>query len=187
LVVCLLLTGLLQVSQLFAAREVLHDAALRGARAKTVGFDWNMVEKAVMVGSIPNAGRLISPDYQPVPAQRLIDLIENDRAGAVWDYALKKQPDSDQHRWERNRIPDFLGSQTIDEGRGRLDYEDWDGIHSDHVSATTNMALVAVSVWQDYPLRMPAHRTFYRGDAIRMEADAMMENHYEAYMIDEGL
>ena len=187
LLVCLLLTGLLQVSQLFAAREVLHHAAARGARARTVGFNWAMVEKTVMVGAIANAGKLDNADYVPAHNDVLENKIRTEHAGAVWDYVLAKQPDSDQHRWERDRIPDFLGSDNIDEGRAVLDYEHWDDIGSDHSAMTTNMALVRVRVWQNYPLTMPAHRAFYAGDSIPMEGNSFIENHYSAYLDDAGL
>jgi hypothetical protein len=146
-----------------------------------------MVEKAVMVGAIPNAGRITSDDYVVDPNPGLLSRLQNSRAGEVWDYALRSQPDSNRHRWERNRIPDFLKAGDIEDGRSLLDYEDWDTIGSDHVAATTNAALLRVSVWQDYPLKMPAHRAFYAADFLRMEENSWIENHYENYMIDEGL
>jgi len=186
LVVCLLLAGLIQVSQLHAAREVLHHAAARGARAKTVGFNWSMVEKTIRVGCIPNAGRLIEPDVPRVD-QDLRDALASMRPGEVWDFALAKQPESDQHRIERTRIPDFLGSDSLDDGFAVLNYEDWDAIYSDHRAATTNMALIRVRVWQDYPLKMPAHRAFYAGDEVRMEGSSAIENHYAAYLDDQML
>src|ERR1035437_1927236 len=66
--VCLVLFGLFEISQLFAAQEILDYAAARGARAETVGFNRFMVEKTVRVGAIPNAGRLINPVVSGGPA-----------------------------------------------------------------------------------------------------------------------
>ena len=74
---CLLFFGLLQISQLFAAREVLYHAAARGARAKTVGFNRWMVTKAVRVGAIPNAGRMLVPEYEREQPSELVGLVES--------------------------------------------------------------------------------------------------------------
>ena len=62
--ICLIFMGLLQISELFAAREILNHAAARGARARAVGFNWFMVEKAVRVAAIPNAGKMVTPAFE---------------------------------------------------------------------------------------------------------------------------
>ena len=53
--ICVIFMGIFQVSQLAVAREVLHHAAARGARARSVGFNAFMVQKSVRVAAIPNA------------------------------------------------------------------------------------------------------------------------------------
>ena len=53
IVLCLVFAGLFQISQLFAAKEILDYSASRGARAKAVGFNEWMVRKVARVAAIP--------------------------------------------------------------------------------------------------------------------------------------
>ncbi len=86
---CLLFFGLFQVSRLLAAREILQHAAARAVRARTVGFNHWMTRKAVLVASIPNAGRMIEPSLDHVDAY-LRDAVATLRPGELWDEVLRR-------------------------------------------------------------------------------------------------
>jgi hypothetical protein len=60
-VVSLVFFGLLQVSLLINASQVLDFAAFTAARSKTVGFHDGIVYKAFRVSNIPNAGKMLVP------------------------------------------------------------------------------------------------------------------------------
>lgn len=180
--ICLLFTGLFQISQLFAAREILHHAAARGARAKTVGFNRWMVNKAVRVASIPNAGKMIEPPFENENLA-LRNAAATLRAGNFWEYALTAQPSSLQQSLEAARIPEYMASHNLPRSRWILDYEDWDTIHiDDHTSLAS--PIVHITVSQDYPLRMPLHRAFYAADSVALEGDSYLENYYPLYIDD---
>lgn len=53
---CLILFGILQVSLVTAAHDVLIYAASAGLRCATIGYDDTMVAKAVHVAALPNMG-----------------------------------------------------------------------------------------------------------------------------------
>ena len=186
--ICLIFMSLLQISEIFAAREILNHAAARGARARTVGFNWWMVEKAVRVAAIPNAGKLITPEFKNEDTA-LRAMVESMAPGQLWEEALKASPSSLQYNLERARIPEYMGSYNRPRAGHVLDYEDWDTIHSDHgtIAAPVPGALASmidIKVSQDYPLWVPMHRTFYSGDSIRLNADFTMESHYGLYIED---
>jgi len=85
-IICLIafiFAGLFQVSQMFAAREILYHAAARGARAKTVGLNWWMVEKSIRVASIPNAGLMTVPAFQNRDAT-LENIVTTLKPGTLW-------------------------------------------------------------------------------------------------------
>jgi hypothetical protein len=191
--ISLVFAGLYQVSRLYAAREIVSHAAARGARAKTVGFDWWMVEKAMRVAAIPNAGHLIVPDLPSVAGinQDLLDAVQNLKPGAVWDYALGTQPSSIQTAIEQTRIPEYMVDFGGQLDNFILDYEQWDTLEMDHggasfvppgLSAITPM--IEVHVKQDYPLTVPLHGAFYGKDEVELSASASVEAHYPLYLDD---
>ena len=155
----LILFGLLQVSRLTAAREVLDYAASRGLRAKTVGFNRFMVYKTIRVGAIPNAGRLVTPPYT---------------GGPTAEYNL-----------ERSRIPHYLAADNYGQLNAVLDYADWDtiqpGVPSDNGDGTLHL-----TVAQNVPLDDPFHRAYYASNAVELEGESYLDNHYTLYMNDEG-
>jgi Flp pilus assembly protein TadG len=53
---CLILYGILQVSLVTAASDVLIYAASAGARCATIGYDDTMVEKTVRIAAMANMG-----------------------------------------------------------------------------------------------------------------------------------
>jgi hypothetical protein len=159
-VVCLIFFCVFQISQLFAAQEVLDYAAGRGARARTVGFNRFMVYKTIRVGAIPNAGLLVNPAHQGGPAQ--------------------------DHAMEVARIPLYLGAQNYLQLKAILDYRDWDSIHGG-VSTSLGNGTLMMRVNQDYYLtNNPLHRAFYSGDYVPLSGTNTLDEHYSLYMYDSG-
>ncbi len=156
--VCLVLFGLFEISQLFAAQEILDYAAARGARAETVGFNSFMVNKIVRVGAIPNAGRLINPVVSGGPAA---------------------QSDA-----ELARLPLYLGGENAGRLPGILDYDHWDSIGIP-VPAQVG-GLIRERIGQDYDLRdFPFSRAFYSSDILSLGGEAYIESHYPLYMYED--
>ncbi|MEI7436245.1 MAG: TadE/TadG family type IV pilus assembly protein [bacterium] len=157
--VCLVLFGLFEISQLFAAQEILDYAAARGARAETVGFNSFMVDKIVRVGAIPNAGRLINPVVIGGPAA---------------------QSDA-----EMARIPLYLGGESDGRLTGILDYDHWDSINS-RDPVLVGVGLIRMHIGQEYDLTgFPFSKAFYSEDVLSLSGEAYMENHYPLYMNNE--
>ncbi len=183
---CLIFLGMFQVSQLFAAKEILTYAAGRGARARTVGFNSFMVYKTIRVGAIPNAGLLISPEFTRGPSTWNIDTPEN--IWGTWRAALGTWPPGGQYLLERSRIPLYLGADYHGQLDPILDYEDWDTITRPNLIENDVSQDLSLRISQQYPLRLPLHRTFYAAEDMTLEAEIKMENHYPVYMYatDEG-
>lgn len=163
-VVCLIFFGVFQISQLFAAQEILHYAAGRGARAKVVGFNQFMVFKTIRVGAIPNAGRLVNPAHSAGPASQ---------------YAL-----------ERGRIPLYLGAEDWGRLDPILDYEAWEAGASNTLDVVESLALADgtfhMVVEQSTPFRFPFHRAFYRNDTVKLRGESYLDNHYPLYLDDQN-
>lgn len=158
--VCLVFFGIFQLSQLFAAQEVLDYAAGRGARARTVGFNHFMVEKTMRVGAIPNAGRLINPAYTGGPSR---------------EYAL-----------EQARIPLYLGGENSGRLDAILDYEEWDSIR---IGASSSMGdgTLRQGVDQNVSLtKYPFHRAFYAADTLELSGECLIDEHYTLYLDEAG-
>ena len=158
-IVCLAFFGVFQISQLFAAQEVLHYAAGRGARAKVVGFNQFMVFKTIRVGAIPNAGRLCNPATGGGPAA--------------------------QHAMETARIPLYMGAENQGELGAILDYEDWATIHYNGLPAPLADGTLRLDIGQTVPLdKYPFHRAFYAADSLDMTGTSYLDNHYPLYLDD---
>lgn len=188
IVVCLILFGLFQLSQLAASREVLDYAAVAGARARAVGFNDFMVHKVVRAAAIPNAGELLEPEIDRDPAEAA--RWGTERPGDLWDYALRAQPVSPQYAAESSRIPLYLGAEDWSWLPGILDYEDWDTV--DHtLTEYPGVELVTSRASQETPLRFPMHRAFYDADSVRLRSgndrngdDVILDSHYSLYLDD---
>ncbi|MGQ9662154.1 MAG: hypothetical protein ACUVWX_07435 [Kiritimatiellia bacterium] len=180
--ICIVFFGLFQLSQLAVGREVLHHAAARAARARTVGFNRWMVTKCARVALIPNAGKMLEPqtDFAPSP---LLDMVLNLKPGELWDEALRSYPTSPQYEIERVRIPEYLASRNPGRAAATLDYEDWDHIA---VQDITDATKIHSRARQEYPLRIPLHRAFYATDDVTLEGESHIENHYSLYIDDRG-
>lgn len=192
LTVCLVLFGLLQVAINYTAQEVLHHAAARAARAKSVGFnDW-MVEKAVRVATIPNAGERLEPiisDYvdSGIPA--------NATPGEAMDMAFSKRPvhSSPSAAIESARIPEYLSSENYGRSTYILNYEEWErGSITYHVDESfSEHGTIRVNVQQLFPQRMPfasylyplaGYRDENNVSRIRMQGEAVSGNHSALYL-----
>ena len=161
-IICLVLFGAFQISQLFASQEVLDYAAARGLRAKIVGFNQFMVFKTVRVGAIPNAGKLINPGHG---------------GGPLGQYGV-----------ESARVPLYLGALDYTELAPILNYDTW-GTASD-VRQSPAVAMldgtINMHVRQEVPLRYPFHRSFYAGDTVDMTGESTLDNHYTLYLNDQN-
>lgn len=202
LVIGFLLFGLLQVALVFNAREILHHSAARAARARSVGFNAWMVDKALRVAAIPNSGALLEPQIAPPlpildPARTL---------GQNWDAALDTRvplPRTERALIERARIPDYLASDNRLRASYILNYEEWErGTFQVTETAAGSLADVLqpgsgttlrMTVSQRFPLRMPMHRLFYApprdGDGlarIDLSGESEIVNHYPLYLQDQG-
>jgi hypothetical protein len=189
--ICLIFMGLLQLSEMFAAKEILQYSAARGARAKTVGFNWWMVEKCIKVAAIPNAGRMTVPPFTPTDPE-LVQWLATQNPGEIFMSALRASPASEQYSMERARIPEYMYAANAPRAYNILDYEDWDSIHTDHgaggfspPAGTEAMSpMVQVRSWQNYPLWVPMHRAFYAADSIVLSGVSHLESHYDLYLLD---
>ena len=193
LVICLVFAGLMQISQIFAAKEILQHAAARGARAKTVGFNQWMVQKVVRVASIPNAGKMLVPPFDY--ADPRIEQMLATNPGVLWMNVVRVIPSSIQYGIEKGRIPDYLDSDDEGIANHVLKYEYWDTrytIDAD-IDATVfgsgsgaSIPILHVRTKQEYPLWVPGHHAFYDAESIDLKADSYLENHYPLYLDDWG-
>jgi hypothetical protein len=190
--ISLVLFGILQLSQLLAAREVAEYAAGRGARARTVGFNSWMVEKTVRAGAIPLAGKLVEPAFVNENLW-LRGVVANSTPGDVWSTLLAAQPDSEQARIERARIPEYLASPNPGYARAMLDYDRWDDVS--HAVIDRGLVpggdpdtdfMTEVKATARVPLWVPMHRSFYADDEVRLSGSTVMEDHYMLYLEDMG-
>ena len=135
LVLCLMLFGFLQAALAIGGRDVLHHAASRAARARAVGFnDW-MAEKAARVAAIPVSGRLLSAEIG-------------------YDAAV----DGDLAAFERARIPEYLASENHARASYVLDYSEWKRgsfRFSERGPMLAGEGALSYAVRQEAPLEMP--------------------------------
>lgn len=180
---CLALFGALQISRLYAAREVLDYAAMNGARARTVGFNSFMVHKVVRVSAIPNAGPPTMPDI-PMAADTALDWMGG-RPGDLWDASLHvRAPVSPRTFVEQQRIPFFLAAPDYGYLNAILDYRDWNTIFHNADQPSANE--IRVTVRQNLPFTFPMSRAFVAGDSVTIEAGdaagARMAEHSSLYL-----
>ncbi len=181
-IICLVFFGLFQISQLAAAREILHHAAARGARAKTVGFNRFMVSKAIRIASIPNAGKIISPEFVNED-HALRNMVATMGSGELWDEILTTaEPSSLQYDLERARIPEYMASENHARASFILDYEDWDSIGWS--TPRDDSIIIELDVSQQYPLRIPMSHAFYAGSNVNIHGISSIENHHPLYLDD---
>lgn len=123
IVSCLCFIALFQYANLYAAKMTLTHAATRAARARSVGLNHFMVEKAARAASIPVSGKsLVSFGLPSTPT----GILQQKDIGTIWDVALAVSPSSARAQLERSRVPDFMGSENDPTSREILNYELWD-------------------------------------------------------------
>lgn len=175
---CFIFFVALQLSQLFAAKEIINHASNVGARAKAVGFNDFMIYKAVRVASIPIAGKMRTPqlDGRVLPFSW-----PNDSVGEIIDAAYAARPRSPQAELERIRIPDYLYAQNYGSLSPLLDYEDWDEIRNP-VGYEYGGQTVSVDTRVDFELKFPFHSWFYADDSIRLRGKSWHADHHSLYL-----
>ncbi|MBU4198711.1 MAG: pilus assembly protein [Verrucomicrobia bacterium] len=184
-ILCLLLMALFQLSQLFMAQEILHYAAGRGARAKTVGFNEFMVFKTVRVGTIANAGQITAPEMTvQTPSSLILQLGTNPSSPNYFETkslgSYVKAPAA-QRTLERSRIPLFLASDWNGQLSAILNYEDWTDINYSYTEQASPPQL-DLRVHQHFQLKFPFHQLFYADDSIPFTGTATLDNHYPLYL-----
>jgi Flp pilus assembly protein TadG len=173
-----LLLGVVEVSRVFAAKQILDHAASTGARAQAVGFNEFMTYKVVRAATIPNAGPLVTPDLQRPGSN--FDW-GTATAGDAWDQAIYGATTrSHTIDTELARVPLYLGTTDWNQLPGTLDYEDWDTVRwpvNTHLNG-----MVSTVVRQDFPLHMPMHRAFYNDDEVELRSRAWQADHQSLYL-----
>lgn len=198
MLVSFIFLGLFQLSQIFAAREILFHAAHRAARARTVGFNRWMVNKSMRAAAIPVSGRMLEPEVEREAGSPVVQAIATRSHGDLWDYALTAWPASGQAAIERARIPLYLGSDSYALARNTLDYEGWNDLTLSHsgyglIGGDYSGTTFETRVSKRFPLRVAMSRAFYapgRGrngeDRISLTGRARIESHYPLYIDDRG-
>ena len=193
--ICLIFFGAMQISLMFAAREIMHHAAARGARAKTVGFNQWMVRKAVYVASIPVSGTMLTPGAPQDPT--ILAAIEASKSGGAlidpWMDIMSGNlvPPTARYQLERALIPEFMGADHINIARAILNYEVWeDNLIHHNVSGVPlghmeNPPPLRVTARINYNRWLPMKNTFFSGDTVPIEGENTLENHYLVYINDQ--
>jgi len=169
-VLLLLLFGFLQTALLYGGRDVLHHAASRAARARAVGFnDW-MAEKAARVAAIPVSGHLL---------EGVDDADDADLADGTAAYELA-------------RIPGYLAAENRERAGYVLDYEEWrrGSLRFSESGGSFSGGTLARTVRHDAPLHMPLSPLTFPWAArdeegvprLPFEATASAGNHAGLYL-----
>jgi hypothetical protein len=186
IMLCLILFGILQVSYLIMARDVITFSAFASARALTVGMKEDFIERVARTASIPTAGPIITPSS-------LVDFagLADDTQGAMWDRALGEGPQSDQFWVEHYLIPFYLGANDDANLNGILNYLNWRNSDT-KVSVESSEPgddEAEVTVKQYVPLAFPFARVFFRenmGQIIRRnEAGGYEYREVPLYLIEQ--
>ena len=191
MMLCLILFGILQVSYLIAAKDVISFSAYAACRSATVGMKDEFLGRVVRTTGIPMAGPMVNSPFADQ------GLASGRSPGQAWDRALQASPSSQQYWMEKYTIPYYLGTVDESELGGWLNYYNW--INSDTLitaSPQHSGDSVAVYVQQYVPLSFPFARAFYRGNMGNMtrqdgtypvprspiDAELVVENHSALYL-----
>lgn len=190
-IICILLFGLLQAAVVVAGSEILHHAAARAARARSVGFNEWMALKAMRVASIPNSGRMIEPVYDELVLASLFG--RRPSPGRAIDIALGADAGvSPRAVFERVRVPAYLASENHGRASHVLNYEEWQrGSFSHNERASMlGQGTIRMLVEQEFPLRMPLNRFLFPlaprdefGDGrVRLSGESESGDHAQFYL-----
>lgn len=111
---------LFRLSHMLTGKILLEHAAMRVARARAVGMNAFMCEKAARVSVIPVAGKRLWP------------------TGDTLDYEM-----------ERARVPIYMGTPDPAVARGVLEYEGWSRLRIDPGDGTRSRINLGFSLWGD--------------------------------------
>jgi hypothetical protein len=164
IMLCLILFGLLQVSYLIMARDVISFSAFASARALTVGMSEEFVERVARVTTIPSAG----PPYNSSIAQ--YTPLADGAVGERWDSAVATSPGSNQFWYEHYYIPWYLGAEDESQLDTILNYHYWRSTDT-AVTAQSSAAgeeYAEVTVSQNVPLVFPFARVFFINPDVGM-------------------
>jgi hypothetical protein len=201
IMLCLILFGILQVSYLIMARDVISFTAFVSARSLTVGMSEEFVGRVARTASIPTAGPIITPSS-------LVDhaSISDEAKGVMWDRALGDGPESDQFWVEHYLIPYYLGADDESKLDGILNYLNWRSPDTEIALETSppGSSEAEVTISQYVPLAFPFARAFFNddiGQIIRrhegggyvtrevplylLEQSIKLENHSDLYLTNE--
>lgn len=194
LLACLLFFGLFQFAHLFTCKAILEHAAARAARARTVGFNYFMVEKSARVAAIPASGRRLAPAPMGVGGE-LTAALRSGRIGDIWDLALHSRAYAPGIQMEVNRVPDYMASINHPTADHILDYELWDALSVD-IDENLNLSgetpgTLTVRLRQRHPLllqlaplRHGSLRSAEEHERFGLDGLYEIESHYPLYMED---
>ena len=167
LVILAALFGGLETAFVFGEKILLRHAASRAARARTVGFNEWMAEKAARVAAIPLSGRLRSGE---------IGLDAGAEAGAVPEFS---------------RIPFYLAAENRARAEWILDYDEWrNGSFAFSGASPASGGVLEFTVRHDMPLEMPLAPLFVPGawrdsggvHRARVSATGVAADHASTYL-----
>ncbi|MBN2162915.1 MAG: hypothetical protein JXR25_08770 [Pontiellaceae bacterium] len=196
---CMVLFGILQASQIVTSRNIINYASIATARAATVGLDAEMVNTVTHYATIPTAGRMVNPDSKNfhgiLPAGK--------RVGELWDEALStsNSPRFEQADYEVGVSEAF---HRADYPRTVLDYENWAPggeaeIHSDYDKNDYDEEILTITLSQKVPLTFPLARAMFPhlplidvmqdGEPVKypgkqIDSTSRIENHARFYLKD---
>jgi hypothetical protein len=185
ILISLILLGVLQVSRLFVAKEIITHSAAAGARAAAVGFNEFMIHKVTRVAAIPNAGAIRNPSLPGIGAGD--GLFNTTDVGELWGdhrrpgLVRTRTPYDPRRDAEMYRIPEYLAATDWSQLPGYLDYEDWETLAPPSVVVGADDD-VSVGIRQDYPLRFPMVRAFYADEEVDLNTRARQANHAGLYL-----
>ena len=111
---------LFRLSHMLTGKILLEHAAMRVARARAVGMNAFMCEKAARVAVIPVAGKRLWPE------------------GDTLDFGM-----------ERARVPIYMGTPNPAVARGVLEYAGWNRLVVDPGEGTTSRLSLGFSLFGD--------------------------------------
>jgi len=157
LVISFVFLVLFRLSYMLTGKILLQHAAMRVARARTVGLNDFMCVKAGRVAVIPVAGKRLWPTGED-------------------------QLDSTE---ELARVPIYMGTPSDPVARGVLDYEGWGRLAIRPGNGRESVVALGFSLFSedDADGADDAASSF---DTFRLEGRATTEPNYPFYMNDEG-
>lgn len=120
LIVSLAFLLLFRLSHMLTGKILLEHAAMRVARARAVGMNAFMCEKAARVSVIPVAGKRLWPQ------------------GDEFDYGM-----------ELGRVPIYMGTPNAAVARGVLEYEGWDRMRVEPGDGSDSRVTLGFSLFGD--------------------------------------